>query len=103
MAVSALTIDCRAVANRMAKWPNISGNAAILRGMTYEDSAKVEELRVLIQDEPTIPPGMVNDLVTVHRNTSNVMELGGNVGLFPYMISNSALLVAACDFADSLP
>lgn len=97
-----LTDDCRAAANRMRDWSDVSGNAQLLRRMVYEDSANVEALRLQVQGlaDPAAPAGMVQSLVVAHVHASNAMELTGNLQLHPLFAADGDAVDAAATFLD---
>lgn len=102
MAATQLTDDCRAAAGRMRAWQVVSGNAAIVRRMVYEDSANVEALRLQVQGlaDPAAPAGMVDSLVAAHVHASNALELTGNLQLHPLFAADGDAVEAAATFAD---
>jgi hypothetical protein len=100
MPVTPLTTEARAVAARMTNWPNLSGNANIVRKLVYEDSVTINALSAQVGLQPSPPAGMVASLTLAAQRVSNVMECGGNIGTWPYLLASAPDVVAAAAFIE---
>lgn len=107
MPVTPLTIECRAVAQRMADITLIGGNVQVQRKLVYEDSVSLYNLMAfLISGAPAPPesaPGGYYSVAEAQRRVSSVMEVFGNVQTHPLLIASAQDVVTSCDFIDGSP
>ena len=103
MAVSDLTIECRAIAARMKAWGNVGGHPGILIGLTTHDERTVYAMRDLLDAHPTTPGGMVAGLDNVCEHMRDAAKQNGVLAFIPRMASDGDKIIAGADFMDTDP
>lgn len=101
MPVSPTTTAARAAAARMFAFPNLSGVAQIVRQLATEDATTLGALGTLIAGQSP-PAGMTAALTLAQQRCASVVNGGGNVALWPYLVSSSVDVLAAASFAEGL-
>jgi hypothetical protein len=100
MPATALTIECRAIANRMRAFPNCEGNAQYLRKLIYEDSAKVATLIPLI-DASSATADEKRGVYEAASICGSVGECSGNTNMWPLVTDHATQLDRALDILDA--
>ena len=103
MAVSDLTIECRAIAARMKAWANVGGHAGILVGLSTHDERTVYAMRDLLDTNPNTPGGMVAGLDNVCEHMRDAVEQNGVLAFLPRMASDGDKIIAGADVLDTEP
>jgi hypothetical protein len=102
MTATPLTTECRAIAERMAAFPNLEGNANYLRKLIYEDSATVASLIPVLEGiDPPVPYDVVQGLYRAASICGTVGECSGHVGMWPLVQAGADALVAAVDLVEA--
>ena len=94
-----LTIECRAVANRMHNAAHICGNTINMRKLVYEDSVTLAQLRAELE-RLSAPAEEIASCAFAIQQVSNVMECEGNVVLANRLDDSADWVVRACDALD---
>jgi len=102
MPPSDLTIECRAIAQRMRDWSRISGNLRFSRQMANEDLAVIGQLREALHDlaDPPAPGDLVASLDNVRQHMEQHSNVAGNLGLLPFFVDDAATVEAGATFLD---
>ena len=103
MAVSDLTIECRAIAARMKAWANVGGHAGILVGLATHDERTVYAMRDLLDVNPNTPGGMVAGLDNVCEHMRDAVKQNGVLAFIPRMASDGDKIIAGADVLDTEP
>jgi hypothetical protein len=102
MPASPFTIECRAIAARMAAITQTGGNIQSQRRLVFEDAPNIDHLRFLVQGETPAAP-LVAALVLAHARTSKIIECEGVIALHSLLVASAADVIAGADFVDALP
>jgi hypothetical protein len=103
MPATPLTVESKAIADRMETWANVGGNLHVVDQMANHDAATIEALRVEVAGlaDPAAPDGMAESLADASRHASNVIPLGGNLQLLAIFVADGANVRAAATFVES--
>jgi hypothetical protein len=94
-----LTIECRAVADRMFNAVHTSGNTQCQHKLVYEDSKTLMALRTELETLNAPSQEIANAQLAIQR-VSNVMECEGNPMLAHLLSASAAWVIVACNALD---
>jgi len=102
MPATPLTIECRAVANRMHNATQLCGNTQMIHKLVYEDSVTLTALRTELETLGA-PANEIISCALAIQHVSNVMECEGNLQHHGALDADADWIITACDALDAAP
>lgn len=104
MPATPLTIEGRAIAERMRNYSKCEGNLQYQQQLIYVDSQFIStQLIPAIEAVPDVDYALVQSMYFAAATCGSTGECGGNIGLWPLMISRAAELELGLDAIDAVP